>query len=52
MVAERRAQYGPNELDEKKQNLLLMFLSYFWGPMPCMIWAAALVELIKASLGA
>lgn len=50
-VAERRAQYGFNQLDEKKVNPLLMFLSYFWGPMPCMIWVAALVELIKGSLG-
>ncbi|MGD0835510.1 MAG: cation-transporting P-type ATPase, partial [Polyangia bacterium] len=36
--AEKRlAQYGPNELTEKKTNLLLKFLSYFWGPIPWMI---------------
>ena len=27
----RLAQYGPNELVEKKTNLFLKFLSYFWG---------------------
>lgn len=50
-VEDRRRTYGFNELDEKKVNPLLMFLSYFWGPMPAMIWLAALVELIKGSLG-
>ena len=30
-------------------NPILRFLSYFWAPMPIMIWVAALVELIKAS---
>ena len=28
-----------------------MFLAYFWGPMPIMIWAAAAVELGQASAG-
>jgi H+-transporting ATPase len=27
----RLAQYGPNEIKEKKDNLFLKFLSYFWG---------------------
>ncbi len=48
-VDERRAVYGLNELAEKKVNPILRFLSYFWAPMPIMIWCAALVELIKAS---
>jgi H+-transporting ATPase len=30
----RLAQYGPNEIEEKKTNLFLKFLSYFWGPIP------------------
>jgi magnesium-transporting ATPase (P-type) len=38
-VVERRAQYGFNELAENKRHPRLIFLSYFWGPMPCMIWA-------------
>jgi len=30
--AEKRlTQYGPNEIEEKKTNLLPKFLSYFWG---------------------
>ena len=30
----RLAQYGPNEISEKKTNQLLKFLGYFWGPIP------------------
>ena len=31
--AEKRlTQYGPNEIEEKKTNLLLKFLGYFGGP--------------------
>ncbi len=30
----RLAQYGPNELEEKKTNEILKFLGYFWGPIP------------------
>ena len=29
----RLAQYGLNEIEEKKTNLFLKFLSYFWGPI-------------------
>ena len=29
----RLTQYGPNELEEKKTNPILKFLSYFWGPI-------------------
>ncbi len=29
-VTERRAQFGPNELEQKKVNPLFMFLAYFW----------------------
>ena len=28
----RLVQYGPNEIEEKKTNLLLKLLSYFWVP--------------------
>ena len=45
--AEKRlAQYGPNELEEKKTNLFLKFLSYFWGPIPWMIEAAVILSAI------
>ena len=40
----RLTQYGPNELVEKKTNLLLKFLSYFWGPIPWMIEIAVILS--------
>src|SRR6202142_2393470 len=40
----RLTQYGPNEIEEKKSNLLLKFLSYFWGPIPWMIEAAVILS--------
>jgi H+-transporting ATPase len=40
----RLAQYGPNEIVEKKTNLFLKFLSYFWGPIPWMIEAAVILS--------
>ncbi len=42
----RLAQYGPNEIAEKTENPLLKFLSYFWGPIPWMIEAAAVLSAI------
>jgi H+-transporting ATPase len=40
----RLIQYGPNELVEKKTNLLLKFLGYFWGPIPWMIEVAVILS--------
>ncbi len=40
----RLAQYGPNEIIEKKTNLFLKFLSYFWGPIPWMIEVAVILS--------
>jgi H+-transporting ATPase len=40
----RLTQYGPNELVEKKTNLFLKFLSYFWGPIPWMIEIAVILS--------
>jgi len=40
----RLAQYGPNEIQEKKTNLLLKFLGYFWGPIPWMIEIAVILS--------
>jgi len=42
----RLAQYGPNEIEEKKTNLLLKFLSYFWGPIPWMIEVAVILSAV------
>jgi H+-transporting ATPase len=40
----RLTQYGPNEIEEKKTNTLLNFLSYFWGPIPWMIEVAVILS--------
>jgi H+-transporting ATPase len=45
-AAKRLAQYGPNEIAEKKENPLLKFLSYFWGPIPWMIEAAVILSAL------
>ena len=42
----RLAQYGANEVAEKKNNPYLKFLSYFWGPIPWMI-EGAVIRTIK-----
>ncbi len=47
---ELRKTWGWNELPEKKKNVILLFLSYFWGPMPVMIWVAIIIELVKGIL--
>ena len=39
-ATKRLKQYGPNEIEEKKTNAFLKFLSYFWGPIPWMIEVA------------
>ena len=45
--AEKRlSQYGPNEIEEKKTNLFLKFLTYFWGPIPWMIEAAVILSAV------
>ena len=36
----RLERFGLNVLEEVKRNELLVFLSFFWGPMPVMIWLA------------
>jgi H+-transporting ATPase len=45
-AAKRLTQYGPNEIEEKKTNLFLKFLSYFWGPIPWMIEAAVILSAV------
>ena len=43
-ATKRLAQYGPNEIEEKKANALLKFLRYFWGPIPWMIEVAVVLS--------
>ena len=40
----RLGQYGPNQIEEKKTNPFLKFLTYFWGPIPWMIEAAVILS--------
>jgi H+-transporting ATPase len=40
----RLIQYGPNELEEKRINPILKFLTYFWGPIPWMIEMAMILS--------
>jgi len=42
----RLTQYGPNEIQEKKTNPFLKFLTYFWGPIPWMIEAAVILSAV------
>jgi H+-transporting ATPase len=42
----RLTQYGPNEIEEKKINPFLKFLTYFWGPIPWMIEAAVILSAV------
>jgi H+-transporting ATPase len=42
----RLLKYGPNEIEEKKTNPFLKFLSYFWGPSPWMIEAAVILSAV------
>ncbi len=45
--AQRRLEtYGSNELAKETVNPLLKFLSYFWGPIPWMIEAAAILSAV------
>ncbi len=43
---ERLAICGSNALKEKKRNVLLQFLKYFWGPIPWMIEIAAILSIV------
>ncbi len=43
---QRLKKYGYNEIREEKKHPILKFLSYFWGPLPWMIEAAAILSAI------
>src|SRR6266516_6312655 len=50
-VQERLKTYGPNALAEEKKSALSALLAYFWGPIPWMIEAAALMAFIVGDWG-
>ncbi|HEX9881530.1 MAG TPA: HAD-IC family P-type ATPase, partial [Hyphomicrobium sp.] len=45
-AARRLAEFGANALEEKKVTLLDRLIRYFWGPIPWMIEAAAILSLV------
>lgn len=45
-AASRLARFGPNALEEKKESRLKRFLGYFWGPLPWMVEAPAIMALL------
>jgi len=47
-VIELRKRYGFNDIPEEKKHPLLKFLGYFWGPIPWMIEAAAILSAVIA----
>lgn len=42
----RLSQYGPNEIEERKTNPFLKFLTYFWGPILWMIETAVILSAV------
>ncbi|WP_395665736.1 plasma-membrane proton-efflux P-type ATPase [Methylocella sp.] len=47
-AAERLKKYGPNAIEAKDEPLWHKLFGYFWGPIPWMIEAAALISLLRA----
>jgi H+-transporting ATPase len=45
-AASRLSHYGPNALEESKVSPWKQFLGYFWGPLPWMVEAPAIMALI------
>ena len=45
-ILSRREFYGPNEIMEKKSSPLVLFLKFFWGPIPWMIELAIILSFM------
>ena len=45
-AAQRLRTYGPNAIEEERQNVVLKLLGYFWGPIPWMIEVAAVLSFV------
>src|SRR3982750_959988 len=50
-VQARLKTYGPNALIEKQKSSLAALVGYFWGPIPWMIEAAALMAFVVGDWG-
>ncbi|XP_050212369.1 ATPase 8, plasma membrane-type [Mercurialis annua] len=49
---EKRLQiFGPNKLEEKKENKLLKFLGFMWNPLSWVMEAAAIMAIVLANGG-
>ena len=46
----RLTHYGPNEIEEKKTNPFLKFLTYFWGSFPWMIEGSVILSALVRML--
>lgn len=42
----RLNKYGPNEIETKKQNPILLFLKRFWGPMPWLLEITIILYIV------
>ena len=42
----RLEKYGPNAIEQKQESKLKKFLGYFWGPLPWMVEAPAVMALV------
>lgn len=42
----RSKEFGLNEVEEKKQNSILLFLKRFWGPMPWLLELTIILYLV------
>ncbi|CDO97774.1 unnamed protein product [Coffea canephora] len=50
--AEVRLQiFGPNKLEEKRENKILKFLSFMWNPLSWVMEAAAVMAIVLANGG-
>ena len=46
-AAKRLTQYGPNAIEAHEESKWKKLLGYFWGPIPWMIEAAAIISLFR-----
>jgi H+-transporting ATPase len=46
-AARRLAEYGPNALEDKTESKWRRLLNYFWGPLPFLIEAAAVISAVR-----
>lgn len=47
----RLEMFGPNKLEEKKENKLLKFLGFMWNPLSWVMECAAIMAIVLANGG-